>query len=143
MCRRDAIQFWANSAKAGPMLMAALEPLRCLQGAVRLPREKWAAAEVGPRENWVGFDDRPSTFACGSGSPRTDVLDLEFLHIQGRSVRSFNKRSSFWMLCFGFVSGHDFSRAVKDGKRIGLQPLLWRILHEMLIWRQAKKKRRG
>src|ERR1700722_7898072 len=28
------------------------------------------------------------------------------------------------MLCFGFVSGHGFSRAVKDLKRIGLQPLL-------------------
>jgi hypothetical protein len=24
---------------------------------------------------------------------------------------------------FGFVSGHDFSRAVKDAKSIGLQPL--------------------
>jgi hypothetical protein len=32
----------------------------------------------------------------------------------------------------GFVSGHDFSRAVKTGERIGLQPLLWRILPEML-----------
>ena len=35
------------------------------------------------------------------------------------------------MLSFGFVSGHDFSRAVKEGKRIGLQPLQWHILHEM------------
>jgi hypothetical protein len=25
------------------------------------------------------------------------------------------------MLCFGFVSGGDFSRAVKEGKRIGLE----------------------
>jgi hypothetical protein len=33
---------------------------------------------------------------------------------------------------FGFVSGHDFSRAVKEGERIGLQPLLWRFLPEML-----------
>jgi hypothetical protein len=33
---------------------------------------------------------------------------------------------------FGFVSGHDFSRAVKDEKRIGLQPLLPRILPEIL-----------
>ena len=35
------------------------------------------------------------------------------------------------MLSFGFVSGHDFSRAVKEEKRIGLQPLQWHILHEM------------
>src|SRR3984885_15752835 len=35
------------------------------------------------------------------------------------------------MLSFGFVSGHDFSRAVKEGKRIGLQPLQWHTLHEM------------
>jgi hypothetical protein len=35
------------------------------------------------------------------------------------------------MLSFGFVSGHDFSRAVKEGKRIGLQPLQWHMLHEM------------
>src|ERR1700731_1978332 len=35
------------------------------------------------------------------------------------------------MLSFGFVSGHDFSRAVKEGKRIGLQPLQWHILHDM------------
>jgi len=27
------------------------------------------------------------------------------------------------MLCFGFVSGHDFSRAIQERKRIGLQPL--------------------
>jgi hypothetical protein len=30
------------------------------------------------------------------------------------------KAKVLWRLCFGFVSGHDFSRAVK--KRIGLQP---------------------
>jgi hypothetical protein len=35
------------------------------------------------------------------------------------------------MVSFGFVSGHDFSRAVKEGKRIGLQPLQWHIPHEM------------
>jgi len=41
-----------------------------------------------------------------------------------------------WLLSFGFVSGHDFSRAVKNGKRIGLQPLLGRILPEILVRRQ-------
>ncbi len=35
------------------------------------------------------------------------------------------------MLSFGFVSGHDFSRAAKDGNRIGLQPLQWHIEREM------------
>ena len=35
------------------------------------------------------------------------------------------------MLSLGFVSGHDFSRAVKEEKRIGLQPLRMHILHEM------------
>ena len=34
------------------------------------------------------------------------------------------------MLSFGFVSGHDFSRAVEDRKRTGLQPLLICLLHE-------------
>jgi hypothetical protein len=28
------------------------------------------------------------------------------------------------MLWFGFVSGHDFSRAAKGRKEVGLQPLL-------------------
>jgi len=32
-----------------------------------------------------------------------------------------------------FVSGHDFSRAVKDSKRIGLQPLLWRVVSETIV----------
>jgi hypothetical protein len=31
--------------------------------------------------------------------------------------------ASFWKSpLLSFVSGHDFSRAIKDGKRIGLQP---------------------
>ena len=43
------------------------------------------------------------------------------------------------MLCFGFVSGHDFSRAVKNGERIGLQPLPWRIVDAMLAENQGLK----
>jgi hypothetical protein len=43
----------------------------------------------------------------------------------------FQQQQLNWMLSFGFVSGHDFSRAVKEGKGIGLQPLQWHILHEM------------
>src|SRR5580704_230396 len=35
----------------------------------------------------------------------------------------FQQQQLYWMLSFGFVSGHDFSRALKEGKRIGLQPL--------------------
>jgi hypothetical protein len=38
-------------------------------------------------------------------------------------VMIFQPEKLLWMLCFGFVSGHDFSRAVKERKRIGLQPL--------------------
>ena len=34
------------------------------------------------------------------------------------------------MLSFGFVSGHDFSRAAKEENRIGLQSLQWDILDE-------------
>ena len=37
----------------------------------------------------------------------------------------------YWMLSFGFVSGPDFSRAVKDGKRIGASAPAMAILHEM------------
>jgi hypothetical protein len=32
-----------------------------------------------------------------------------------------------WMQGLGFVSGHDFSRAVRNEKRIGLQPLPGRL----------------
>jgi hypothetical protein len=48
----------------------------------------------------------------------------------------FQHDKLLWMLCVGFVSGHDFSRAVKGGERIGLQPLLSRIIHEMPARRQ-------
>ncbi len=60
------------------------------------------------------------------------------------------------MLRFGFVSGHDFSRAAKEGNKIGLQPLQWPMLHEMHrdLWFRTlskqdwytylqRKKRRG
>jgi hypothetical protein len=43
------------------------------------------------------------------------------------------------MLWFGFVSGHDFSQALKDGKRFGLQPLPWRIVDAMLAENQGLK----
>jgi hypothetical protein len=43
----------------------------------------------------------------------------------------FQQQQLCWMLSFCFVSGHDFSRAVKEEKRSGLQPLRWLILHEM------------
>jgi hypothetical protein len=43
----------------------------------------------------------------------------------------FEQQRLYWMLSFGFVSGHDFSRAVKEERRIGLQPLRRHILHEM------------
>jgi hypothetical protein len=36
----------------------------------------------------------------------------------------FQPKQLLWMLFFGFVvSGYDFSRAIKELKRIGLQPL--------------------
>ena len=93
-----------------------------------------------------------------TGSQRRDPghPGLEFLHFRGE-LDDISTEAALWMLCFGFVSGHDFSRAVKDGKRIGLQPLVGRALHEMLVKRRfcvvhayfsrrregAWKKRRG
>jgi hypothetical protein len=49
------------------------------------------------------------------------------------------------MLSLGFVSGHDFSRAAKEGNRIGLQPLQWHILHEIHrdLWLRTLSKQDG
>jgi len=69
-------------------------------------------------------------------------LSLEFYN-SGTNPMIFQQEKLLWMLRFGFVSGHDFSRAVKDRKSIGLQPLLRRIRDEMLVRRQAKKKAQG
>jgi hypothetical protein len=64
-------------------------------------------------------------------------------YISGTKHMHISTREAPLDAVFWFVSGHDFSRAVKDGKRIGLQPLLWRILREMLVRGQAKRKAQG
>jgi hypothetical protein len=67
---------------------------------------------------------------------------MEFLHIGAKRL-IFRPEKLLLMLCFGFVSGHDFSRAVKDRKRIGLQPLPWRILHENACAKTILSKERA
>jgi hypothetical protein len=65
--------------------------------------------------------------------------------VRVRSRRTLQQAKLLWVLCFGFVSGHDFSRAVKKREKIGL--LAPAMVHSARIflgkefW--AEKKRRG
>ena len=70
-------------------------------------------------------------------------MEIEFSHTLFKPALA--TRKLLRMRCFGFVSGHDFRRAVKDGKRFGLQPLRGRVLPAMLVRREfwAEKKPRG
>jgi hypothetical protein len=68
-----------------------------------------------------------------SALARLDKYKAEF--ICKVIMQGLKGRSSF-VVSSGFVSGLDFSRAVENGKRIGLQPLLWRILQKMHVQRK-------
>jgi hypothetical protein len=58
--------------------------------------------------------------------------------MQARKVRKTPWDAVFW-----FCIRARLQSGRKELKEIGLQPLLWRILHGMLVRRQAKKKGAG
>jgi hypothetical protein len=64
-------------------------------------------------------------------------------YISGTKHTIFQQEKLFWMLCFGVVSGHDFSRAVQGLKENWASAPAMAHPARTLVGRQAKKKSAG
>ena len=76
------------------------------------------------RERWLVPQGRLNPFPAVSAVPAglAELLDLfpglksgaSSFYIFKEEAYDIHQEKLLWMLCFGFVSGHDFSRAVND-----------------------------